>query len=477
MRRGLRHASPSHRRKRRQRRGRILVITLVVTLGVVGVAAVGGYGYAHWRFGQIASVDVPGLAKPPPPGKPTVLLVVGSDSRAELDQPGDATRFGTAQDAGGVRSDVIMLVRVDPAVHTVKILSIPRDLLVPITGTGGRGKINAAFAGGPAQLIQTIQTQFHIPVNHYLLVNFDGFRAIINTLGGVRLDFPYPAADALSGLHITRAGCQRLDGDQALALARSRHYRYSKDGRWYTDPLSDLGRIQRQQTFLRVVLATAIAKGLTNPVRANQFVGAVVHDLTKDRGLSEADAVGLARQFRSFNPDQLAGQTLPVTIANNYQGFGDVLLTKQPDADRAIASFLGRPAPAATTTPTPAQPVVVRVQNGTRTAGLAARTASSLRQQAVNATNAGNAPRASRSQVHYRPGEQPAAQTLAGMLAGGAVLVSDASLPTGTMLVVLGAQFHGVRPTPAPASTTAPPARSAPITTPAQPRDFDPHPC
>jgi polyisoprenyl-teichoic acid--peptidoglycan teichoic acid transferase len=465
MQRALHRAAPSHRRQRRQRRRRVLMVTLVVAVGLAGVVAAGGYGYAHWRFGQIASVDVPGLAAPSPPGKPMVLLVVGSDSRAELDQPGDAAKFGTTQDADGVRSDVIMLVRADPAAHTVKILSIPRDLLVPIAGTGGRGKINAAFAGGPAQLIRTIQQQLHIPINHYLLVNFDGFRAIIGTLGGIRLDFPYPAHDALSGLQITRAGCQRLDGDQALAVARARHYRYLKDGRWHADPLSDLGRIQRQQVFLRVVLQTAIAKGLTNPVRANQFIGQVVHDLTKDRGLSEADVLGLARQFHSFDPNQLGGQTLPVVIANNYQGFGDVLLVKQPDADRAIASFLGRPPPTPATTRTPAPQVTVQVQNATGIAGLAARTTSSLRQRGVNATNAGNAPPASRSQIHYRPGQQPAAQTLAGMLAGGAVLVADASLPTGTMLVVLSAQFHGLRPAPAPTTTSA------------QPRDFDPHPC
>jgi polyisoprenyl-teichoic acid--peptidoglycan teichoic acid transferase len=356
-RRALRRTAPSSRRRRR-----ILAVTVVVVLGVVALVGVGGYGYAHWRFGQIASVDVPGLAKPPPPGRPMVLLVVGSDSRAGLDRPGDAARFGTTQDAGGVRSDVIMLVRVDPAAHTVKILSVPRDLLVPIAGTGRRGKIDAAFAGGPAELIQTIQQQLHIPINHYLLVDFNGFRAIIDTLGGIRLDFPYPAQDAYSGLHITRAGCQRLDGDQALAVARSRHYRYLKDGRWHADPLSDLGRIQRQQTFLRVVLAAAIARGLTNPVHDNQLIGQVVHDLTRDRGLSEGEVIGLGRQFHSFDPSRLGGQTLPVTIADNYQGFGDVLLVEQPSADQAIASFLGRPPPTMTAgrsappATTPAQP-------------------------------------------------------------------------------------------------------------------------
>src|SRR6266498_6057271 len=128
----LRQATTPHRL--RQQRHRLLAVTLVVALALAGVVVAGGYGYAHWRFGQITSIDLPGLTKAPPPGKPQVVLVVGSDSRSELDQPGDAAKFGTTQDAGGVRSDVIMLVRLDPAAHTAKILSIPRDLLVPIAG-------------------------------------------------------------------------------------------------------------------------------------------------------------------------------------------------------------------------------------------------------------------------------------------------------------------------------------------------------
>ncbi len=477
MRRALRHTVPSHRR---QRRRRLLVVTLVVALAGVTLVAAGGLGYAHWRFGQITSINLPGLTKSPP-GKPLVLLVVGSDSRSELHQPGDAQKFGTTQDAGGTRSDTIMLIRLDPAAHTAKILSVPRDLLVLIAGTGGRGKINAAFDRGPSQLVQTIQQQLHIPINHYLLVNFDGFRAIVDTLGGVRLDFPYPAADAYSGLHITRAGCQRLSGDQALAVARARHYRYLQGGRWQADPLSDLGRIQRQQTFLRVVLQTAIAKGLTNPVRANRFIGAVVHELTKDSALTAADAGGLARQFHSFTPDQLAAQTLPTVVANNYQGFGDVLLEKQPNADRAIASFLDRPpptTPAPVTTPTPPELVTVRVQNATGVTGLAARTTSRLRGLGWRASTAGNAPPASRSLLRYPPVQQPAAQALARLLGGGVLLVPDPSQPTGTMLVVLGAQFQGIHSTSPPTATTARAAVSTPpISTPAHPRDFDPRPC
>jgi LCP family protein required for cell wall assembly len=446
---------------------RLLVVVLVVALGAAVVVAAGSFGYARWRFNQIATIDLPSLSKPPLPGKPMVVLVVGSDSRVELNQPGDAAKFGTTQDAGGVRADVIMLVRVDPAAHTVKVLSIPRDLLVPNPAAGGRSKINAVFAGGPQQLIQTIQQHLGIPVNHYLLINFDGFRAIIDALGGIRLDFPYPAADDLSGLRVTRPGCQHLGGDQALALARSRHYRYLVAGTWHSDPLSDLGRIRRQQVFLRVVLRTAISKGLTNPVRANRFIGAVVGHLTKDSGLTEADAVGLARQFRGFNPDRLGDLTLPTVVANNYQGFGDVLLLQQPAAGRVIARFLDRTTP--TTTLAPASHVTVRVQNASGVAGLASKTASRLHARGVHAVSVGDATPTGRTTIRYPAGQRRAAAAVAAVLVGGAQLTPDAGVPASTLELVLGTGFGGVH--------SAPRTTARPTTEPEPPRSFDPRPC
>jgi polyisoprenyl-teichoic acid--peptidoglycan teichoic acid transferase len=356
--------SPAARRGRRRRR---LLVTLVIVL-VVAIAGVGGsYGYARMRFGQIASVDVPSLKAQPAPGKPFNLLMVGSDTRQGLD---DGNEFGNV---AGQRADVLILVHIIPATHTARLLSIPRDLYVPIAGTGGSAKINAAFVKGPDQLVDTIQRAFEVPINHYLLVDFDGFRRVVDALGGINLDFPVPVRDwkdgrNQSGLEVSSTGCQKLNGKQALALARSRYFQYlGSDGIWHYDPGFDLGRIRRQQTFLRVLAAKALGRGLANPLRANAFASSLVHSLTRDRGLSIGQVARLAGEFRSFDPDKLATQTIPTTVAvhqgstvlrpgdagfeqasNDPAHWEQILLPEQPETRRAVASFLGESAPATT---------------------------------------------------------------------------------------------------------------------------------
>jgi LCP family protein required for cell wall assembly len=252
--------------RRRRTRRRWLRAAAVAALVLVALALAGGYGYARLRVDQIASVHLPGLAPAPPPGRPMNLLVVGSDTRQGLDRR-DRGQFGDVQ---GQRGDVILLVRLVPATHRAWMLSIPRDLYVPVAGTGGRAKLNAALAKGPEQLVETIKADFGIPVNHYLLVDFDGFRAVVDAIGGVRLDFPYPVRDDdqghnNSGLLVATPGCRHLDGEQALALARSRYFQYrGPDGAWHADPGYDLGRIRRQQVLLRALAAQALRRGQTN---------------------------------------------------------------------------------------------------------------------------------------------------------------------------------------------------------------------
>jgi LCP family protein required for cell wall assembly len=474
-------------------RRRKLVIGLIVVAAVAVASIAGGYGYARLRFGQIATVKLPSLGKSPPSGTPFTMLVVGSDTRQGLSESDD---FGKV---AGQRADVIILVRIVPASHTARVLSIPRDLYVPIAGTGASAKINSAFDKGPDQLIQTIEHAFGLDINHYLLVNFDGFRKVVDALGGIKMDFPVPVRDwkdghNQSGLDVAAPGCRQLNGNQALALARSRYFQYrDANGGWRYDPGFDLGRIRRQQTFLRVLAATALHKGLANPLRANGFIGSLVHSLTKDDGLSIGQATRLAGDFRSFDPSQLGSQTIPTTVAVHQgstvlragdqgfqQAFQDsahweqVLLPKQADTARAVASFLGQQAPATSgtgeagaagdaSTVKPSS-IEVTVRNATRRSGLASSATTALKRLGFRASNGGNAAATARTTIYAAPDGQATALALDRVVSvGGPVRrVTDSGLAPGSLVLVLGADFRDIRSAPSSSGSGSAPTTSAP---------------
>jgi polyisoprenyl-teichoic acid--peptidoglycan teichoic acid transferase len=458
-------------RERARRIRRRLLVGCSVLLVFMVVLTTAGYGYVHYRFGQIRSVKVPGLRKTTT-GRPMNLLVVGSDSRAGLDDA-DGPRYG---DVGGQRNDVTLIVRVEPASKRVSLLSIPRDLVVPIAGTGAQNRINAAFSAGPGQLVQTIEQNFGIPINHYVLIDFHGFQAIVDALDGIDVRFPYPARDALSGLDVAQAGCIHLNGARALALARSRHFTYAKGGVWRSDPLADLGRIRRQHAFLQALVEAALARGLTNPVRANAFIGSLIHEVTKDSALKVRDVIRLAASFRSFKPSRLTSYTLPVTEPGGDHPLGAVLVPKQPDTERTVDRFLGR-TPQATTSGQATGDATLTVLNALGTDGLAAATATRLRRSGYRIATVGNAPAAdwTRSQVRYPPGRLADAKTLVGTLVGGAGLAEDPSLSGGSLTLVLGPGFSGIRVPTATTPAKPEPAKAKPPA--AELRDYDPRPC
>ncbi len=428
---------------------RRLIVGCSLLLVFLVVAATAGYGYVHYRFGQIRSVDVPGLHKAGG-GRPFNLLVVGSDSRESLDAR-DGSRYG---DVGGQRNDTTLVIRVEPGRKRVSMLSIPRDLVVPIAGSGAQNRINAALTGGPGTLVKTIEQNFGIPVHHYVLIDFDGFQAIVDALGGIDVRFPYPSRDAKSGLDVGEAGCHHLNGRRALALARSRYFSYQLDGVWHSDPWADLGRIRRQQAFLQALTKAALDKGLTNPVRANRFAGSLVHELTKDSALRVTEVIRTAAAFRSFRPSKLATYTVPVTVSTDHP-LGDVLLLKQPDAAGVVDRFLGR-TPAPTPGATAPANTQVSVLNALGTTGLAATTATELRRSGYRIATVGNAPSSdlARSQIAYAPGDLAEARTLASTLVGGASLVEDPTLAASHLTLILGPGFTGIRPLPSSGSAS-----------------------
>lgn len=487
-------APPGPRRHRRPRRWprRLLVGLNIMVLVALAVAG-GGYLYVRHQLGGIHKINVAGTTLGPP-GQPENILVVGSDSRAAL-APGQASEFGSAQQVQGQRSDVIILVHLVPATGAASMLSIPRDTWVPIAGTSSNNRINSAFDSGPGPLVQTITAEYHIAINHYVEVNFDGFQGLVNAVGGICMSFADPVRDTMSGLHITATGPQQLDGAQALSLARSRDYQYFQDGYWHYDGTGDLGRIRRQHVFLRVLMAKAISAGIHNPLTANALVGQAVKDVTVDQGLSSSDILGLVTRFHSLSPSSVPSWTMPA-IPYTTPGGAAVLMPERGADAATVAAWeaVGARSPSSSGRPgtSPARPamvapssVSVEVENGSGAPGQAAQAAQGLRSAGFGLAGTGDASSFAHtgSVVSFGPGQQAAAETLAAHVEGPVTVVEDTTMGGSAVLLVTGSGFQGISatassapppPVTAPSTTTAGPAPSTGVT---PPPPYDPTAC
>ena len=258
-------------------------------------------------------------------------LLLGSDSRAGL-PPAQQEQFGTDESLGGAnRADTIMLVHADPHLQKAIVLSFPRDLWVAIPGRG-YDRINTAFEGGlrhggPQLVAQTVANLTGLQIDHYLYVDLEGFRRTVNTLGGVDMCIPAynvntpgdltgtapngdpilvhydevgHIADPNSGLNI-KPGCQRLDGDQALAYVRTRHLP--------CDHIPDFARIGRQQQFIRAVVNQMLQPGMV--VKAPGLVEPVLGNLRRDAKLLPSDLVYLVGQLRGLSTGAVEFRTVP----------------------------------------------------------------------------------------------------------------------------------------------------------------------
>jgi len=348
-------AAPTPKAKKRSKHpwlDRFLILGMVIV--VLGLVAEGlSYFYVDYRFSQVKKVKVKHL-RVVPVGQPFNVLLIGSDSRAGL-TPAQQAAYGSQSSTGGQRSDVVKIVHIVPATGQASVLSIPRDTMVTVAGdtsqTGTYNRINATYGSGPDQLVQTIEANFGIPIEHVVQIDFDGLEGAVDAIGGIKVNFPYPAKDAYTGLNVTQPGCQLLNGGYGLALARSRHYQYYVDGYWHYDGTSDFGRIQRQNAFLKAMINQAETK--YNPLTLNAFIGSVVQGLTIDSTFTVSDLVTLSREFHTFASSSLATATLPTysQYSSTFSGLGDVLYVQQPQAGQVINQFLGGPPELATTPP------------------------------------------------------------------------------------------------------------------------------
>jgi LCP family protein required for cell wall assembly len=461
--------APAPKKGRRWLRRLLIGLNVFVAVCLLGAGTV--YGYVWWRFGQINRISLHNLTgSAPGSDAPMNILIVGSDSRAFVNDATDKTSFGSGVAVGGARSDTTMIAHLDPKAGTATLLSIPRDLWVPIADKGYSQRINTAFDVGPDLLVRTIQDDLGIPINHYVDLDFKTFRQVVDAMGGVKFWYPEPVHDTFSGLNITTPGCYTLSGDMALSLVRARHMTYQDNGRWKVEGESDLARIRRQQLFVKKVITKAEGTGLANITSINGVVGGIVNNVTVDSGFSQKQMLHLARKYRSFNTDQLVTMTLPTTAA--VIGGADVLLPIHDQDQAVIATFLGQnqPSGAQSTTAPPSTAIApssvdVRVLNGSGRHLEATTAARDLHAAGFNASVGAAGSVAgfgyTSSVIKYGPNDQAKAQTLAAAIVGGAQLQEDSSLTSGAVELITGQSYGGVHAVPGSAAATQPSSSSS----------------
>jgi LCP family protein required for cell wall assembly len=295
---------PSRRRKIIQR----VVIGLSVLVLVLASAFVVAYKKLEGNINAMPlnlGKDRPSKPKVTGPQEPLNVLVLGSDNR-------DGTKIGG--DTPGL-SDTTILLHLSADRKRAYGVSIPRDTMVQRpdckskdgkkTVAGGLTQFNAAYAvGGPACTIATVEHITNVKIDHFVVINFAGFKQMVNAINGVTVCVPTEVNDDVGHIHLP-AGTYKVNGNQALDYVRVRHDLGAPNG--------DIGRMKRQQSFIAAMIEKVVSKGtLTNPVRLYKFLDAATRSLTTDTGFAHLkELASLGSSLKNIGLDNIQFVTVP----------------------------------------------------------------------------------------------------------------------------------------------------------------------
>jgi len=315
--------------RRRSKTRRNVLLTFLAVF-VVAVVASGAFVYNLANTFDTQTQKIPHAfpdesLRPPkitegPASSAMNVLLLGSDSR------GDSVDMAEEGVASDQRSDTMMWVHIPADRKNIYLMSIMRDTWVEIPGHG-EAKINAAMAfGGVPLVVQTLEGLFKNRIDHVAIVDFEGFKAITDALGGVKVDVPY-AFTSTHGNYTFAAGPQKLSGDQALGFVRER----------YSFVDGDYQRVRNQQLFLKAVMNTVLTPAtLTSPVKVTELINTVTPYVSVDNGLNAATMGGLAVGLRNVRGSDVISFTLP-TLGTGTSTDGQSIVLRDDDAITAIA--------------------------------------------------------------------------------------------------------------------------------------------
>ncbi|MEY9877415.1 LCP family protein required for cell wall assembly [Streptacidiphilus sp. MAP12-33] len=343
-----------------------MVFWLSLGLGAMLLLAVGTVWIGYTKLNGNIHADTmtdrllgPSSSRPTEVGSAENILVIGSDSRA-----GANAAYGSTI---GARSDTTILLHLGRDRRRAVAVSLPRDAMVSVPACelpSGRitapyqGMFNSAYEqGGTACTIRTVEALTDIRIDHFVVVDFVGFKKMVDAVGGVEVCLSQPVADKDSGLDLP-AGRQTLDGEQALGYVRVRYA--LGDG-------SDTQRMSRQQDFLSSLVEKVDSSGvLLNPTRLYPLLDAATSSLTVDPGLDSLSKLyDLMSSLSNLPASQVTFLTAPREPYVNDRNRDQL---KQPDADELFRQ-LRNDEPVTTVTPTAASPGTGAASPGTVNAG------------------------------------------------------------------------------------------------------------
>jgi LCP family protein required for cell wall assembly len=427
----------------------ILGILVALTLTFISLTAYAAYRNVYDSIHHITITSGQLGHRPPKLDGSTNILIIGSDSRSGT--------HGFGKGIDGSRSDTSMLLHIPPNHNGATVVSFPRDTMVPIIQCDGDGQghpgqqaqpynveqLNWTFSyGGAACLWKTLEQVTRIHIDHFIEVNFLSFRKIVNDVGGVPVCLPFAVKDPASRLNLP-AGRSIIGGAQALAFVRERHI---GEG-------SDLQRINRQQIFL-ASLAQKIkdSSSLSDPTKLYGLVHDIASSLTTDSSLSFTDMLAIADSLKGVSTSSVQFITAPVlpypANPGNQVEFWDPYANRLFHAlarDNRILKVAKEADKSNPGVPTVSpRKVHVQVLNATNTPGLAATTAGQLTAKGFKVARTGNASASKATIIEYREASQlPEASTLQQEITG-AQVKQVSSLKSGTLSLVLGANFKGL---------------------------------
>ena len=283
------------------RHGRRIALYFGILVLAVILAVGGSYFWINGKLNKTVALPATTVTS-----AGTNWLIAGSDQRTGISRSVRAQLHLGAE--GADASDSLMLLHTGSGKPV--LISIPRDSYVPIPGHGSN-KINAALAiGGPTLLVQTVEQVTGLRIDHYMSIGFGGLADVVNTVGGVHICLPAAVKDPYSGANL-KAGCQNLNGTQAIQFVRSRH----------AFATSDLQRIQDQRAFLQALLSKATSPDVyLNPFTALPFASTSASAIAVDKGTSLYSLVQVAFALRGPETG-----TVPIANANFQTSAGDAV--------------------------------------------------------------------------------------------------------------------------------------------------------